>query len=213
MQTAALPVERTKGKYECNQKITKEMTLPELKDLINQALETDSFDNKMAQETIDWLKEKELNILKETHIPIKKREIVFDKFNRAVNVYGVCTVSNKKENELYAKIRMTKYLKVKNNADAILSTLAHEVLHGLLPYEETHGFYFRTAMIRINDKTGLNISISSNKKTSATPKYQVYCPSCGNIVGEYYRKSALINFANQIHCSKCRHNLKVKTLR
>ena len=193
--------------------ITEKINLSELKDIISEALEADTFDEKMAQRTIDWLKNVELKALQDTRIPIKERQMVFKSFSRAIKTYGTCTVSNKKGKELIAEIRITKYLKVKGNAEAIIDTLAHEVLHGLLPYEEIHGFYFKVGMLKINKETGLNITITSNEKTNATPKYQVYCPSCENICGEYYRKTGFTELAEQIHCSKCGHSLKVKTLR
>ena len=79
-----------------------------------------------------------------------------------------------------ADISLSKILKVKDNADGIINVIAHEVLHGILPYDECHGNYFETGMYVVNEKLGIHILEKGivGKYIKPKYKYELYCPHC-----------------------------------
>ena len=48
------------------------------------------------------------------------------------------------------------------------STVAHEILHALLPFHVKHGLLFKKAMAIINDALGLNVTIIASRELSQT---------------------------------------------
>ena len=74
------------------------------------------------------------------------------------------------------------------------NTIAHEILHALLPFNTKHGPLFKKAMAVINDALGLNVTIIASRELSqtcrkaATPyKYAIVNKETGELLLRFKR--------------------------
>lgn len=187
-----------------------DMSLGDVKEVVNQALALNLLNNEMIQSIIDWLKSREMQALRPTNLPLEDRDIYFKGFNRAYKTYGIC--------HFYpyypeiAKIELTKHLKLKDNANGIINVLAHEVLHAILPLEETHGRIFKNAMTIVNEKLSVHIKVRGISGMVEKPKikYELYCPCCGYVFRKYIKKTGIASRPSSRYCSRCERTLRVR---
>lgn len=195
-----------------NLSITKGMTMKAIKTVLNLALRQHTYNKKMVQEIVDWLGEKEYDVLLNHGYPVHKRELSFRDFKGWKRTLGQCCFERHKKG--IAFIELSKYLTLANNENAIINVLAHEVLHGILPRTETHGLIFKGAMQIVNDELNLHIVVRGlyeGKVIKIPPKYEIYCPVCKEVWGKYYRKGEYVKNVNIFYCPKCYHkHLKVR---
>lgn len=193
-----------------NLSITKDMTMKAIKTVLNLALRQHTYNKKIVQEIIEWLEEKEYETLKNHGYPVNKRTLTFDDFQDWKRILGQCDLGYHETGK--ATIGLSKYLTLPNNENAIINVLAHEVLHGILPFEEIHGKVFKGAMAILNEELNLNIvvrGLHEGKVMEIPRKYEVYCPACKEVWAKYFRKGEVIKNISFIHCPKCGGKLKV----
>ena len=197
-------------KKSVNLSITKDMTMKAIKTVLNLALRQHTFNKKLVQEIIDWLEEKEYEVLKNHDYPVTKRILAFEDFKDWKRILGQCNLGYYETGT--GTIGLSKYLKLVNNENAIINVLAHEILHGILPFEEIHGEIFKGAMQIVNDELHVNIvvrGLHEGKVMEIPHKYEVYCPFCKTVWAKYYRKSEIVKNVGHYHCPKCGKALKV----
>lgn len=191
--------------------VTRETSFDTMMKIVNHALALDLLDIPLTQQIIDWLKEKEIAILS-TMFPIENRTLFFKGFMRAYNTYGTCKLFYSKP--WMGEIRLSKHLKLPNNAEGIVNILAHEVLHGILPYEECHSHNFVNAMKQLNQELPVHIQVTGIHGLVELPKikYELYCPCCGHVFRKYIKKTKIVDNPERYICSKCKEDLKIRTL-
>ena len=126
---------------------------------------------------------------------IMNREISFEWCN-AGTYLGQCLLERSSN---VAIVRISRVF------DFDRSTIAHEILHALLPYHVKHGLLFTKAMTIINDVLNLNVTIVATRELSQT---------CRKVATPY--KYAIVNketggllFRCKRYCKKikdCRNN-------
>lgn len=195
-------------KKSVNLSITDDMTMKAIKTVLNLALSQNAFNEKMAQEIVDWLEDKEYYVLLERGYEVSYRTLAFANFTKAIQTLGTCQMVAIDS----AKIRLTKLLNLPNNENAIINVLAHEVLHGILPLWENHGKEFKNAMEVLNKELDLDIVVRGlHGGTVKKPpyKYEVYCAHCHKFLGGYYRKGEVIKNKKRFHCNFCEGKLDI----
>lgn len=162
------------------------------------------------QSYISKIREKEIEVLKKNYYDFEEREVLFQGFNKRVHTYGICHLDMR--TPMLARITLTKYLLMQGNGEDLINVIAHEVLHGLLPFGEHHGYAFKSAMKCLNRELGLHIVIRGHCKLAGAvkPKYEVYCPDCGMVIGKYYRKVKLVKYPYQYRHKGCNCRLEAR---
>lgn len=94
---------------------------------------------------------------------IINREISFEWCN-AGTYLGQCIL---RSNFPVAVVRISSMFDFDRN------TVAHEILHALLPFNTKHGPLFKKAMAVINDALGLNVTVIASRELSQTCKKAV----------------------------------------
>ena len=183
-----------------------------LKTMVNNALNRNALTDSLVQKVIDWLKEKELKVLQSVGIGVKDRSLTFKTFTRAFRTLGTCRLFL--HNPDFGEICLSKHLKLKDNSDGIINVLAHEVLHGILPYAEGHGALFKRAMSIVNKSLSLQIQLKGVHGKVEVPKvkYEVYCPCCGRVLARYMKAAKVVKHPNRYICPECGDKVKIRKL-
>ena len=160
------------------------------------------------QTYVSKIREKEIEILKKNYFDLEERDLFFQGFNRKVRTYGICHLDMR--TPMFARISLTKHLLIQGNGEALVNVIAHEVLHGLLPFGEHHGYAFKSAMRCLNRELGLHIKVRADSELASAvkPKYEVYCPDCGMVIGKYYRKAKLVKYPHNYRHKGCNCRLE-----
>ena len=189
--------------------ISYNMDISNVKEVINRALKLGRLTESFVQDILNWLKEKELEILERTYLPIRNRDLTFMGFSDAYRRLGHCRLYYYYPDD--GDIWITKHLNVEDNADGIINVLAHEVLHGILPYRENHRQDFKYGMNVLNDRLSIDIRVRGlvGKMEKPTPKYELYCPCCHKVVGKFLRRCKKVNEPENFCCKKCRGPLEL----
>lgn len=198
-------------------RITKEMTFEEICRRYDQILESkNELDIRhFLMNLIDYMKEKEIPILKRKYHSIVERDIMFERITRAYKTYGTCKLHS---NNKRAEIKITKHILLPGNGMAIINVIGHEVLHALLPFKEGHGSLFKMGMKLINEKLGTHIQTKGlgegtcEKAKNRPYLYEEYCPKCGEVVGRYKICSKSVKHPEKYYHNPCKVPLKVRKI-
>lgn len=198
-------------------RITREMTLEEICRRYDQIFESK---NEMDMRNFLWnlisyMKEKEISILRTKYYFIEERSMVLERITRAYHTYGTCRLHSNNKN---AEIKITKHILLPGNGMAIINVIGHEVLHGLLPFNERHGSRFQMGMELINKKLGTHIQIKGlgdgkcEKAKNRPYRHEEYCPKCGKVVGRYKTCSKSVKHPEKYCHNPCKVPLKVRKI-
>ena len=187
--------------------------LDEVKEIMKYALAVGRFDAVVIGDIISWLRAKELKALWCTSVPLVGRGVYFGGFFRARTVRGRCKVN--KNEDVNAKITLSKHIIYKGNEDEILNVMAHEVLHSILPFDEGHKGEFKYAMNFLNKELQLHMDvkkqIQSYEREGA--KYEAFCPHCHCVLAKYYRAGNVVKHPNWYVCKTCGTELGVREIK
>lgn len=168
---------------------------------------------KTCNEIVQALKYKEIKIIYDHYFDfdIVNRKIKYDGFHTDMRAVGKCYTHR---TNLDAEITLSKNIYVENNGKDILDVLAHEVLHGILPYEEHHGRLFKKSMRLIEKELKVKIGTKGyDGKMKIGFKYEVYCPKCGRVFARYFRKCSGVDYCDSYICRRCQETLKSRKIR
>jgi len=143
-------------------------------------------------------------VLQAAGIPVLRRRIRAVRITRGVREHGSCAIPRGNDEE--CKLAFSGRLFFPGNAAALLSVVAHELLHAFLPARESHGALFRQGMRLINDALRLQIEIHAEKSavrpSESLYRYKVVCSACGNTF-YYLRAGAVVKRPARYRCAKC----------
>ena len=146
-------------------------------------------------------------ILHDAGIPVLRRRIRAVRITRGVHEHGSCAIP--RGNDAECRLAFSGRLFFPGNAAALLSVVAHELLHALLPARENHGALFRRCMTLVNDALQLHIGIHSAKsavrQSESLYRYKVVCSACGNTF-YYLRAGTVVKRPARYRCAKCGHS-------
>lgn len=173
-------------------------------------LKSENTFTKTCNEIVQTLKYKEIKILYNHYYDTVNRNLVFTGFHRAKTAAGKCV---EYKNRMDAEITLSKDICLEDNGKYILDVLAHEVLHGILPFNEHHGNLFKTCMNVLNKEMNIHIVTRGFLgKMKNEYKYEVYCPKCGRVFMKYYRKCMNVDYPEFYKCHECQENLKSRKI-
>ncbi len=190
-----------------------DMTVEEMIHNINIAirLKSENTFKKTCNEIVQALKYKELKILYKHYLDTVNRNLEYVGFHKAKTAVGKCV---EYRTRLDAEITLSKNVYIEDNGKYILDVLAHEVLHGILPFAEHHGSLFKKSMGLINNELKINIVTRGFAgKIKCEYKYEIYCPKCGKVFGRYYRKCMNVDYPEFYKCRQCQEHLKSRKIR
>lgn len=173
-------------------------------------LKSENTFKKTCNEIVQALKYKEIKILYNHYFDTVNRNLVYTGFHRAKTAAGKCVEYRKR---LDAEITLNKNICLEDNGKYILDVLAHEVLHGILPFNEGHGKLFKACMNVLNKEMNINIVTRGFfGKIKSDYKYEIYCPKCGRVFWRYYRKCMNVDYPEFYKCRQCQENLKSRKI-
>lgn len=169
-----------------NYKITSKTTIEEWKKKWDSVYSTqkNSIIYPFLQKTVDYLKNKEIQILSNHNVELYDREIKFKGIRKSTSYIGITRWRRK--NDYTPEITLARSIIFPNNSQTILETIAHEVLHSILSLKmkNKHGPIFQKCVDILNKALSIHIEYKTlNHNFRREPfNYTVYCPECGQII-------------------------------
>lgn len=174
-------------------------------------LKSENSFKKTCNEIVQVMKNKEIEILYNHYVDTVNRNLQYVGFHTDKLAVGKCYTHH---DNLNAEITISKNIYVENNGKDILDVLAHEVLHGILPYEEHHGRLFKKSMHLIEKELKVKIGTKGyDGKMKIGFKYEIYCPKCGRVFARYFRKCSGVDYCESYKCRRCQETLKSRKIR
>lgn len=185
-------------------------SISDMVNIINLCLRqyNDSLFKKMMDKIVKQLKNLEYKILEDKGYSkdLVLRSIEYKGFHKSKRSYGECRLSYINQ---HAVVTLGKNLIIKDNGKGILNVLAHEVLHGILPYREMHGCIFKNTMNMLNRELHLEMRVTGiNGKAKPNHLYELYCPKCNKVYIKHYRMCDEVRMPEMYECKCCRQRLK-----